>query len=100
MFSVMDEILFSVNKLKHCRTVAPVPSSWRTLSQFSQQVSGICAATEPQRVFLHLQLIVLVEVAVAGLELPTLTKQVSPLLTSPLGGGRIIALFPTTPRLS
>lgn len=58
-----------------------------------------CAATEPQRVFLHLQLIVLVGVAVAGVELPTLTKQVPPLLPSPLGGGRIKALFPTTLRL-
>lgn len=50
--------------------------------------------------FLHLQLIVLVEGAAAGVELPTLTKQVPPVLSSPLGAGRIKALFPTTPRFS
>lgn len=77
-----------------------VPCSWGSLPQFSQQLLGVCSATEPQHVFLHLQLIVLVEVAVAGLELPTLTKQVPPLLSSPLSSGRIKALFPTTPKLS
>lgn len=76
-----------------------MPCSWVTLPQFSQR--GFVLYPEPQLVFLHLQLIVLLEVALEGQELPTLTKQVPPLLWSPLGGGRRIkTFFPTTPRLS
>lgn len=77
--------------------VAPgVPCLWEL--QLSQPVLEICPVTKLQCVFLHLQLIVLVGAGVYHVELPTLTKQVPPLLSSPLGSGRIKAPFPTTLR--
>lgn len=88
-----------MSALKTCKItgVAPgMPCSWEL--QLSQSVLRICAVTEPQHVFLHLQLIVLEGAAVQCEELPTLTKQVPPLLSSPLGSGRIKAPFPTTLR--
>lgn len=65
-----------------------------TLPQFSQQ--GFVLHPETQLVILHLQLIVLLEAAMEGQELPTLTKQV-PLCSRLLwvvGGG----LKPFSPR--
>lgn len=65
------------NTFKSPVFVAPeVPCSWVTLPRFSQQ--GFAPPLSHGVFFLHLQLIVLVEAAAEGLELPTLTNRVPP----------------------